>query len=140
MIFQLLYRSTASQEFWPNDLFGLVEKSRTKNAARAITGMLVFHKNQFLQLLEGPEEAVRACFDVIQRDPRHHDIKVLLTEEVEERSFPQWTMGFERVSDTWSLPRAWSTVLQDEPILPGDGKVTAKDLLLTFHPLATESP
>ncbi len=140
MVFQLVYRSTANQEFWPNDLFALVEKARTKNAARDISGMLLFHKNQFLQLLEGPEAAVRACFAVIQRDPRHRDIKVLLTEEVAERSFPEWTMGLERISDAWSLPRAWSTVLEDEPILPGQGDAAAKDLLLSFRHVATENP
>ena len=139
MIFQLVYRSTASQEFWPNDLFALVEKARTKNAARGITGMLLFHKNQFLQLLEGSEAAVRACFEVLRRDARHRDIKVLLTDEVQERCFPEWTMGFERISDAWSLPRAWSTVLEDEPILPGGDNTAAKDLLLSFRHLAPEN-
>ena len=137
-MFQLIYRSTARQEFWPNDLFALVEKARVKNAARDLTGMLLFHQNQFLQLLEGPEAAVRDCFAVIQRDTRHGDIQVLFTDQVEERSFPNWTMGFERVSEAWNLPRSWSTILEDEAMVSGKRKTAAKDLLLSFRHVTSE--
>ena len=96
--------------------------------------MLLFHDNQFLQLLEGPEAAVRNCFGIIARDPRHTGLRVLLTDEVLERSFPDWTMGFERVEDAWNLPRAWSTILKEEVAPSTDHKPAsaAKDLLLSF--------
>jgi Sensors of blue-light using FAD len=135
MIFQLLYSSTATQAFWPDDLFNLVEKSRSRNARRAITGMLLFHEGQFMQLLEGPEKAVRDCFAIIKRDPRHTSVTVLLMEERQHRDFPEWTMGFERLEHAWSLPPAWSTILE-EPLSPAatsQNPSAAKELILSFQ-------
>jgi len=125
MVFQLIYSSSATQDFWPDDLFALVEKSRSKNAPRGLTGMLLFHEGQFLQLLEGPEPAVRDCFAMVQRDPRHESVKVLMTGMCEERDFPEWTMGFE--------PPAWSTILENGlDAAPGNRSAT-KELLLSFQ-------
>lgn len=135
MLFQLLYSSSATQDFWPDDLFELVEKSRRKNAEHDLTGMLLFHEGQFLQLLEGPEPAVRACFAVVERDPRHESIKVLLTGECEQRDFPEWTMGFERPGDAWNLPPAWATILEQgfSSTAASQQASVARDLLLSFQ-------
>jgi Sensors of blue-light using FAD len=135
MVFQLLYSSTATQDFWPDDLFELVEKSRRKNTEHGLTGMLLFHEGQFLQLLEGPEPAVRNCFAVVERDLRHHLVKVLLTGECEERNFPEWTMGFEQTGDAWNLPPAWSTILEQglNSSAASEHPSAAKELLLSFH-------
>ena len=136
MVFQLVYTSKAVQEFWPDDLLALVEKARTKNAPRGITGMLLFHDDHFLQLLEGPELAVCACFNVIKTDPRHTGVRVLLSGTEPGRAFPDWTMGFERMEDAWNVPRAWTTILEED-LAPGAGS-SAKELLLSFgHGLGT---
>ena len=135
MLFQLLYSSSATQDFWPDDLFELVEKSRRKNAEHDLTGMLLFHEGQFLQLLEGPEPAVRACFAVVERDPRHESIEVLLTGECEQRDFPGWTMGFERPGDAWNIPPAWATILEQGlgSSAASQHASVARDLLLSFQ-------
>lgn len=135
MVFQLIYTSSATQDFWPQDLFDLVEKSRSKNAARGLTGMLLFHEGQFLQLLEGPETAVRDCFNMIQRDSRHDSVRIVATQSCGERDFPNWTMGFEQPSDAWNLPPTWSTVLENGFIAASDsGKASVmKELLLSFQ-------
>ncbi len=58
-----------------------------------------------------------------------------------ERDFPEWTMGFERTDDAWSLPPSWSTILENgfnadtTPINPS----AAKDLLLSFQHTASLS-
>ena len=56
--------------------------------------MLVYHAGSFLQILEGPPDVVEALVAKIKRDPRHHDFKLLLGEESEEREFDEWSMGF----------------------------------------------
>ncbi len=136
MIFQLVYSSKATQPFWPDDLFLLVEKSRRKNEMRDITGMLLFHEGNFLQLLEGPERAVLSCFKLVQSDPRHTSVQVLLTQTREQRDFPDWTMGFEKVDEAWSLPRAWATILE-EGITVKTASL-AHDFLLSFHNVAKQ--
>ena len=134
MNFQLIYTSVAAEEFWPDDLLNLVERARANNAPLGITGMLLFHDNRFLQLLEGPEAEVRKCFERIKKDKRHAEVRVLLTDRTPERSFPDWTMGFERLEEAWNLPRSWATILEDEvsPSARSGHGAAAKDFLLTF--------
>ena len=134
MIYQLIYSSAATQDFWPDDLFTLVETARRKNALRGVTGMLLFHEGQFLQLLEGEKREVESVFHLVERDPRHRAIRVLFAEEAAERQFPDWTMGFEKLEDAWSVPRAWSTILEDglNSATMAEHPSVARDLLLTF--------
>ncbi len=135
MIYQIVYTSTATQDFWPEDLFNLVETARRKNAQRSVTGMLLFHEGQFLQLLEGPERETKSVLELVKRDPRHKDVTVLLSEPAAARQFPDWTMGFERLDEAWSLPRAWSTILEDGAsfaALRGEPSA-ARELLLSFR-------
>ena len=97
--------------------------------------MLLFREGQFLQLLEGPEREVKSVFELVKRDPRHRDVTVLLAEAVDERQFPDWTMGFERLDEAWSVPRAWATILEDGFNSPAmaENPSRARDLLLTFQ-------
>lgn len=135
MVYQIVYISTATQDFWPEDLFSLVETARRKNAERSVTGMLLFHEGQFLQLLEGPERETKSVFEFVGKDPRHKEVKVLLAEEAPERQFPDWTMGFEKLDEAWALPRAWSTILEDAAGFSAmsDHPSAAKELLLSFR-------
>lgn len=135
MFFQLVYSSIATKEFWPDDLFALVEKSRRRNAERAITGMLLFCEGEFLQLIEGPEPAVRELFAAVELDQRHRSVRVLLAARCEERNFPDWTMGCERLEDAWNLPRAWSSILEEgfHGITSNHHPSAAKDLLMSFY-------
>lgn len=134
VIFQLVYTSTAAVEFWPDDLLNLVEKARLNNGPAGLTGMLLFHQQRFLQLLEGTETAVRSLLAKIAQDPRHTNIRVLLTESVPARSFGGWTMGFEQMEEAWNLPPAWTTILEQEvtPSVESQPGSAARDLLLSF--------
>jgi hypothetical protein len=92
---QLIWVSAAVRPFSPEELEHLLLGSRAANQARGITGLLLYHKESFLQLMEGSSEQVEFVFENrIQRDSRHTDITVLLRRAVAERSFPDWSMGF----------------------------------------------
>lgn len=90
----LTYVSSATELFDADDLVGLLEQSRVNNQRRGITGMLLYRDGNILQCLEGPEAEVRQAYDVISRDPRHRGVITLVEEEVAERSFTDWSMGF----------------------------------------------
>ena len=62
---QIVYTSTASEDFANADLKKLLLGARTRNKALGVSGMLVFHDGTFLQALED-EKARR------QRDLRQH--------------------------------------------------------------------
>ena len=44
-------------------------------------------------------------------------------------------MGFERLDEAWSVPRAWTTILEDglNSSAMAENPSRAKDLLLTFQ-------
>jgi Sensors of blue-light using FAD len=97
-MFQLVYASAALVPFTPDDLRLLLARARVANASKKVTGMLLYHSGSFLQVLEGPQAGVEHIFGSIERDPRHHQIKVRLRQATERREFPDWTMGFIDVS------------------------------------------
>jgi Sensors of blue-light using FAD len=92
---QIVYTSSAKQEFSAADLKKLLIAARMRNKAVGVTGMLVFHDGAFLQALEGEKRAVNEIFARIQNDPRHGDLVVLHRGPgPEPRVFGEWSMGF----------------------------------------------
>jgi hypothetical protein len=53
---------------------------------------LICREDLYLQLLEGPEAAVEACFARIGRDDRHLNVRLISRRIVDERLFPHWAM------------------------------------------------
>lgn len=78
MLSTLIYRSRARTALRPEDLQRLLKSARERNAALQITGILLFDGVHFVQLIEGPEDAVAALFATIQADPRHCNVVQLL--------------------------------------------------------------
>lgn len=95
-LFQLVYESTATEAMTDAGLRELLQQARSKNEELEITGLLLYANNHFLQVLEGPEAAVRRLFATIQEDPRHTNIKALLKTHATERTFPDWRMSLDR--------------------------------------------
>lgn len=76
------------------ELLELLHESRLRNEAQSVTGMLIHHRQEFLQLLEGEREVVEALYDAIRRDPRHQQVYTLWENPLRVRSFDRWSMGF----------------------------------------------
>ncbi len=62
------------------------------NERADITGCLWFGRRHFLQVLEGPEEAVRSLYGRIEKDERHCNVRLLVLGEITERSFSRFTL------------------------------------------------
>ena len=90
---RIVYVSRASGPR-PRDLVAMVGKAWHRNAEDGLSGMLCFSDGCFLQVLEGPVEAVNDTFFRIARDPRHTDLRLLTYESIERRHFDGWRMGF----------------------------------------------
>lgn len=103
---QLIYISTATINFRRPQLISLLMEARSRNARLGITGMLLFCEGNFIQVLEGSKEAVQEVFSSILEDTRHTGIIVINETEVPQRSFADWTMGFENpgIDSISSLP------------------------------------
>jgi hypothetical protein len=94
MPFRLIYSSEAAPGLAASELEEMLMESRIRNRAHGITGMLLLVEGAFLQILEGEKADVDSLMERIQRDPRHHGIKVFYEEEVDERAFASWGMAY----------------------------------------------
>lgn len=94
-----VYTSTATRDLTDDDLAELLRQCVRNNERSGLTGMLLHRDGRFMQVLEGPDDAVRDVFAVIAADDRHAEVRLLLDEAIEERAFPAWKMAFRTVDD-----------------------------------------
>lgn len=112
-LYQLIYASTANHAFTPHETRELLAHSRERNAIAGVTGILLYHDESFLQVLEGAKETVDALYARIERDPRHFAVTALWKGMIEHREFPEFAMAF-RVGDAMEndLPTGFSDALR----------------------------
>ena len=97
--YELIYVSEATSQVSSADIVDILERSRINNAAKDITGFLVFYGNEFMQILEGNEEDIKQLYGVIEQDKRHCNTRVVWEGEMPKRKFSSWDMGFKELSD-----------------------------------------
>lgn len=91
---EIIYVSLATQAMDTAALTALLDEARAHNEQHGITGMLLYHGQEFLQLLEGEEAEVNAVYDAIWADDRHQQVYKMWDGPIAERSFCAWAMGF----------------------------------------------
>ncbi|SFQ32191.1 Sensors of blue-light using FAD [Hymenobacter arizonensis] len=124
--YHVLYRSHATKPFTDAQLEDLLASARPFNAANQLTGLLLYNDSRFVQVLEGPEAAVRALYARIQQDPRHTSVVTVSEGPGPGRRFGEWGMAFGRVAGP-AVTQAFDTVLAQDPV---PGTVTDSALLL----------
>lgn len=139
MIFQLVYKSTAASYLAPDELLVMLERSRANNARLQITGLLLYHDSQFLQLLEGDEATVRERYEAIAKDRRHKWVSLIMTGPNGERDFPDWTMGFRDLGQHDPPPEGWSSFL-DCSDLPQDFIASSRTCEISSSPSGNGQP
>lgn len=90
----LVYMSRGTKALSDEDLQSILQTSRRNNSQVGVTGILIYIRDTFFQLLEGPADAVEQTYLRITKDPRHQGIIKLKDFETAERHFPEWTMGY----------------------------------------------
>ncbi len=91
---RLIYVSSVAGVLPAHQLDRILLRSQAFNASAGITGLLLFHEGDFLQCIEGPEAAVHALMERIQRDRRHANLDILESAPCDARVFPDWPMGY----------------------------------------------
>lgn len=138
----MIYVSSATKPMDTAALESLLSWSREKNTGKGLTGMLIYrystdaNKGYFIQMLEGEETEVRALYDKIKRDKRHHTVLPLGEGEIEGRMFSEWAMGFKNVDDALfsGLPgHARIGESAFDPAAFQNSNVEALNLLKFFH-------
>ena len=103
-----IYASVATAKFDRPSMEALLMRSRERNVARGLTGMLLYTGDNFFQVLEGEETVVETLYETIHRDTRHTKVTKVIQEPIARRAFGSWTMGLAMLSraDLASLPGA----------------------------------
>lgn len=72
----------------------ILEVSRENNAARHITGVLLYSQGYFAQILEGKLPQLEPLFETIQADDRHSDVVIIHYHPITKRNFGRWGMRY----------------------------------------------
>ena len=96
-IFQLFYVSTAVAGFDPNEIQSILRSAHSFNPTQDLTGVMMYRGATFLQLLEGPEENVRALYAKIGKDKRHRNLMKLMERKTDTRLFNDWSMAYHEI-------------------------------------------
>lgn len=92
MLKRIKYVSRFDQPMSAAAVEAIGEQSRANNERLGLTGILMASGGLFYQVLEGPPQAVDEVYSKICADGRHTDLLLLSSEDVAERSFPDWSM------------------------------------------------
>ena len=90
---RILYLSTATGRPDDPSLQRILEVSRRNNRRADVTGVLCAGGEHFLQVLEGPDDAVMETYHRIRHDPRHTQATLLDIDLIDARLFPEWSMA-----------------------------------------------
>lgn len=96
MVFQVAYFSAALPTITDKDVHDILRASSRNNRRNDLSGMLLLLDGTFFQVLEGDRDRIEETLQRISRDPRHTGVLRVVEKERDERSFPDWTMGFEK--------------------------------------------
>lgn len=114
------------------EIYKILEKSRENNILSNITGALLFNRECFSQILEGPYDEIERTFERIQRDERHNDVVPLEFSAVPERGFSIWSMAYvSRALNSQSRPEGGNSGLDPR-------KLTSDEIFDRLYDLVLE--
>ena len=135
------YVSRAVEDFDDARLADLLAQSRRSNHEHDLSGMLLYRRGRFFQVLEGPKDAVDELMAKIRRDPRHDEVRVLLTEQIAERRFEEWTMGYEPIGvPSTPAPEGFRDTFDDLESDDDDASIRAVRELTVWFRARTAAP
>lgn len=143
MLYHLIYVSTAVAPMSEADLLQLLCQSRAHNKRNRVTGMLLYKDGHFMQVLEGQENQVRKTFGRIERSVKHKSIDILRAELIQNRNFPDWTMGFKDMSGIDVATVSGATRFLEEDFKPAyfaENDVEAHAMLLALKDSCDSEP
>jgi hypothetical protein len=127
---EIVYVSFACEEMAAARLDHLLAQCRGQNEKLQITGVLIYHQREFLQLLEGEADAVNALFEQIEVDQRHQQVYKLWDGPISERSYSRWSMAFIDQALIETMPQAVQPSWFSQGLARSVKDSTGKKLLL----------
>lgn len=94
VMLRLIYVSRAFEGIQASDMEAILASAQKKNKENGITGMLVFNRSFFLQVIEGPRPVINDLLKSLISDTRHFHLVVISCEEIDERKWENWSMDY----------------------------------------------
>ena len=113
-------------------LNGILSDASRLNPPNDITGALICRADMYLQLLEGPKQAVEATYQRITQDDRHVEVQRLVDKPTDHRLFASWAMRDDPA-------RSWMWT-QKEVESGAISQATEDEIVAVFERLAAEPP
>lgn len=134
-IYKLIYLSSETKSFNEHELLAILEKSIINNKKKGITGVLLYSGGNFIQLLEGSKKEVEALFAKIRADKRHTNIIRLMAEYSDKRDFPDWKMGFRKITPTMAEQKivGFSRLLEGNELAESEMQNLSKKVKVLFN-------
>jgi len=97
-LIHIVYVSFSSISLTEKEIIDLLREIRKKNKEHKVTGLLLYNDKSFIQVIEGATNTINTLFEKIKQDNRHENVVKLLEEPIENRAFPDWSMGFRQIT------------------------------------------
>ena len=94
---------------------------------------MIYHRREFMQLLEGEQASVHALYDRIDSDPRHQQLRKIWDGPIRERGFSDWGMAFVAPDELDLRGKPGYQHLLDQGLRQAPGDSTGKKLLLALR-------
>lgn len=76
------------------EILDILTTARRENQKNNLVGALYYGHGCFFQCLEGKQADIDELYAKLQKDSRHHDLKILSLQPIEERRFSSWEMKY----------------------------------------------
>jgi hypothetical protein len=124
----ILYISTARRGLSQGEIIEILRQARSRNISSGVTGILLYDRVRFMEVLEGPAEAVEDTFNRIRNDSRHVALVKLEDKPITKRQFAGQAMAAYGTSE----PDLAHSVEEIDGILAGLTDLTLRDHLKSF--------
>ncbi|WP_063368890.1 BLUF domain-containing protein [Pseudoalteromonas luteoviolacea] len=92
-LIELIYISTVTTPLSDAELETLRRQCAAANQISSISGMLLYDRHHFMQVIEGDKSKVEQLFEHIKQDKRHKEVEALICNPIGKRNFRKWAMG-----------------------------------------------
>ena len=137
-LYTLGYASTQTAPLGTAGLLELLNEAREFNQSKGLTGLLLHREDSFMQVIEGRRSDVLELYERIKKDSRHTRVETLFEDDITEREFSDWQMGFIELDgiDVSMLPGFSNFLVEaDTPRTLLERLSRTKRLLLLFRNL-----
>ncbi|TDR82810.1 BLUF domain-containing protein [Paludibacterium purpuratum] len=118
---RLIYSGSVAAEPDAPRLEAFLADCRRRNQRDGITGVMVLMGQEFLQVIEGPEEDVDRYYRQVFQDSTRYKLLLLARQEIDAPIFTGWSLGLIRGDETPNDPAPGDVSIMDiEQIDPAD--------------------